>query len=144
MAGEAQYRGSWHVQHNVQTPHPGYAWVSNTTPKSRIIHIQNASRLGFAAHKLNHEGIVMQTMHATRLADWWSSLAMDWQAECQEWANWQQAGVMAALWYHLLVITPDSSYSLAKANIYTLQCGSWEPAFSPSYLFIFLFIIYLQ
>ena len=22
---------------------------------------------------------------------------MHWQAECQEWADWQQAGVMAAL-----------------------------------------------
>ena len=53
----------------------------------KIIHIQNTSGLGFAAHKLNHEGIVTQTMHATRLADWWSSLAMDWQAECQEWAD---------------------------------------------------------
>ena len=34
------------------------------------------------AYMIEFGGIVTQTMHATRLADWWSSLAMDWQAEC--------------------------------------------------------------
>ena len=39
----------------------------------------------------------------------------------------------ALLWYHMLVITPDSNYySRLKTLIYRLQWGGWEPAFSPS------------
>ena len=84
----------------------------------------------------------MHTMHATRLADWWSSLAMDWQAEWKEWEDWKQAGVMAVLWYHLLVITPDSLLFQCKCLYLYKSHRSWvSPSLS---LFGFLLFIYLQ
>ena len=88
---------------------------------------------------------VTHTLHATRLADWWSSLAMDWQAECQgrNAADWQKAGVMAALWYHLLVITPDSIlFPYQSKYLYITMAVENQPFHLPIYSYSYLLFIY--
>ena len=60
-------------------------WEVAPQVTSRRIITETLNSLGFSQYT---NLIMKQTMYATRLADWWSSLAMDWQAK------WQP-GVMA-------------------------------------------------
>ena len=86
-------------------------------------------------------GEVTHTLHATRLAYWWSSLEMDWQAE------WQP-GVMADSPALIPLVGNNSRFDLLHSQMqifihYNVAVEN-QPFHLPMHLFIFLFIIYLQ